>query len=81
MTLSYDKDADVLYVSFERLPGQSYLYVENINGDVLRLDKETRLVVGITIPFFARRSEENPLSIPEIGPVPFNRRADELVSR
>jgi uncharacterized protein YuzE len=80
MTLSYDKDADVLYITFERLPGQKYIYVENVNGDVLRLDKESRRVVGITIPFFAKRAAEKPLSIPEIGPVPFNERSEDLVS-
>lgn len=80
MTFSYDKDGDVLYVTFEKRPEQSYVYVENENGDVLRLDKETKRVVGVTIPFFSARLKKGPLSIPEIGPVPFNDFASELVS-
>jgi uncharacterized protein YuzE len=81
MTFSYDKAADVLYVTFERLPDQSYIYVENANGDILRLDKGTRRVFGVTIPFFAKRSQKAPISVPEIGPVPFNDHSQELITR
>jgi uncharacterized protein YuzE len=80
MTLSYDKRADVLYVSFERLTGQPYVYVENENGDVLRLDKKSRRVVGCTIPFFSKRAMKRKVTVPEVGRVPFNELAKELVS-
>jgi uncharacterized protein YuzE len=80
MTFSYDKDADVLYVTFERLPEQAYIYVENASGDVLRLDKETRRVVGVTIPFFMKRAAHQKVSVPEVSWVPFNDLAAELVS-
>ena len=81
MTLSYDKDADVLYVTFERLPHQSYIYVENENGDVLRVDKKSKRVVGCTIPFFSKRTMKQKVTVPEVGRVPFNEFTKELVSR
>jgi uncharacterized protein YuzE len=80
LTLSYDNAADVLYVTFERLPVGSYLYVENENGDVLRVDKNTQHIVGCTIPFFAKRAALGPVIIPEVGEVPFNDLAKNLVS-
>jgi hypothetical protein len=79
MTLSYDKLADVLYVTFEALPPEAYLYVENANGDILRLDRHSRRVVGCTIPAFAERAAKGRVTIPEIGPVPFNELADALL--
>ncbi len=81
MTLSYDKGADVLYVTFERLPNQSYVYVENQNGDVLRLDKRSKRVVGCTIQFFSKRAMKKKLNVPEVGCVPFNQSAKELISQ
>jgi uncharacterized protein YuzE len=80
VTLSYDQDADVLYVTFERLPHQEYIYVENENGDILRLDKCMKRVVGCTIPFFSKRSMEQKISVPEVGEVPFNERTEELLT-
>jgi uncharacterized protein YuzE len=79
MTLSYDKAVDVLYITFEPAPPGSYLYVENDNGDVLRLDRNTRRVVGCTIMAFAQRCAKGRLVIPEVGAVPFNEIADNLV--
>ena len=72
MTLSYDKRADVLYVSFEQAPAESYIYVENENGDILRLDRESKRVVGITLPFFSKRAKAGKIVVPEVGSVPFN---------
>jgi len=80
MNLSYDRDADVLYVMFETLPPDAYLFVENESGDVLKIDKNTRRVVGCTIPFFAKRAKRGKIIIPEVGAVPFNDLADELLS-
>lgn len=81
MTLSYDKTADVLYVTFEMVSGESYIYVENENGDILRLDQETRRVVGITLPFFSKRAKAGKITVPEVGTVPFNDYANELISQ
>jgi len=78
--VSYDKDADVLYVTFEDLPPAAYLFVENEAGDVLKIDRNTRRVVGCTIPFFAKRAKRGKIIIPEVGAVPFNDVADELLS-
>jgi uncharacterized protein YuzE len=80
VTVSYDKDADVLYITFERLPDNAYVYVENESGDILRLNKQGGRVVGCTIPFFCKRAAQNNLNIPEIGPVPFNELVKALVS-
>jgi len=80
MTFSYDRLADVMYVTFERLPNQAYIYVENESGDILRMDRTTQRVVGITIPYFLERLKNNKLEVPEIGAVPFNDIAEELAS-
>jgi uncharacterized protein YuzE len=79
MTLSYDKLADVLYVTFEASPPGSYIYTENDAGDVLRLDRSSKKVVGVTIPAFAERAARGPVVIPEVGPVPFNEFAEDLL--
>jgi len=79
VTASYDKDADVLYITFARLPAKDYVYVENESGDILKLNKKSGHVVGCTIPFFSKRAAQNKLNIPEIGPVPFNELAKTLL--
>ena len=79
MTLSYDKEADVLYVTFESLPARDVLYVENESGDVLRLDKTSKRVVGCTILAFSRRAAKGKVIVPEVGPVPFNEFAAHLL--
>jgi uncharacterized protein YuzE len=80
MTFSYDREADVLYISFEKRPSGSYVYVENENGDVLRLDRDTKRVIGCTIPHFSRRSSAAKLAILEVGEIPFNVQAEELLA-
>ncbi len=80
MKASYDKDGDVLYITFERLPSKDYIYVENESGDILKLNKKSRRVVGCTIPYFSKRAARNKLNIPEIGPVPFNELAKALLA-
>lgn len=80
MTFSYDGKSDVLYVTFEALPPRAYAYVENENGDVLKIDRVSRRVVGCTIPFFQERAKSGSVVIPEIGAVPFNEIADQLLS-
>jgi uncharacterized protein YuzE len=79
MTLSYDKNADVLYVTFEAVDPSSYQFVENEAGDVLKIDRVSSRVVGCTIPFFAARARKGKIIIPEIGGVPFNALAEDLV--
>ena len=68
MTLSYDSEADVLYVSFEQAD-EPCLYVENAQGDVLRVTKRTQQVVGCTILHFSARQKEGTITVPEIGTV------------
>ena len=80
MVISYDKKADVLYVMFEALPPDAYLFVENEAGDILKIDRKTHRVIGCTIPFFAGRAKQGRIVIPEIGAVPFNEIAEELLS-
>lgn len=79
MTFSYDKSADVLYITFEVVPPEKYVYTENEHGDLLKLDRVSHRVVGCTIPFFIARARKGKIEIPEIGGVPFNRIAEELV--
>jgi uncharacterized protein YuzE len=70
MKFSYDDDADVLYVTFGEYDGKA-VYVENANGDILRVKPETDEILGVTIPFFLRRSSETEIVIPEVGLAPF----------
>jgi uncharacterized protein YuzE len=79
MTFSYDSDADVLYVTFERSlhPAQ---YIENDNGDILRIDEQSGKIVGCTILFFLQRAKTGTISVPEIGVVPFNQIANNLLN-
>ena len=79
MKASYDKEADVLYITFEQASPEEYLYVENKQGDVLRLNKKSGHVVGCTIPYFSKRAAKHKLHIPEIGHVPFNKLAKSLL--
>jgi uncharacterized protein YuzE len=80
MTLSYDKLADVLYITFETLPPNAYVFVENRDGDVLKVDRASNRVVGVTVLAFAARTKKGTrIDIPEIGAVPFNRIAEELL--
>jgi hypothetical protein len=79
MTMSYDKNADVLYVTFEPVAPGSYVFVENEAGDVLKLDRATRRVVGCTVLFFAARAKKGRIEIPEIGAGAFNKIMNELL--
>lgn len=79
MTFSYDSDADTLYVTFESA-STPVTYLENGNGDVITIERESGKIVGCTILFFMRRAEKGAISIPEIGVVPFNAIMDSLIS-
>lgn len=79
MTMSYDKLADVLYVMFEPAPSESYFFVENAEGDVLKVDRASRRVVGCTIlSFGARTKRGKAVVVPELGSIPFSQ-IEELV--
>ena len=71
MTFSYDDEADVLYLTFEDYKGRAS-YVENNSGDILRIHPESGKILGVTVPFFMKRSKRGDISIPEVGVVPFN---------
>jgi len=79
MEIAYDDDVDVLYVTFEdlRVPCS---YVETPTGDILRTEKSSGKIVGVTIPFFRQRLEEKgEITLPEIGHVPFNEQTLKLL--
>ena len=78
MTLAYDRRADVLYISFETLPPNAYIVVENRAGDVLKLNKKNNSVIVCTIPYFQQRLKKGKLVVPEISGIPFNELAKEL---
>jgi uncharacterized protein YuzE len=79
MTFLYDDLTDVLYVTFEQSGGR-VTYIENDEGDVLRMDQSSGRIVGVTIMFFLRRAREGPIIVPEISTVPFNQIASNLLS-
>jgi uncharacterized protein YuzE len=79
MTFSYDELTDVLYITFEKSVGR-VTYTENDEGDVLRMDEKSGKIVGVTITFFLRRAREGPIIVPEVGVVPFNQIANNLLS-
>ncbi len=72
MTLTYDDDADVLYLTLEDVSGPC-TYKDNKYGDVFRIDTKTGRIVGCTIVFFLDRVRKSgPISIPEIGSLQFS---------
>jgi uncharacterized protein YuzE len=76
--ISYDGDADCLYITFspERA---SYL---EITGGILRVDEYSKQVLGVTIPFFREKTAEgNGLEIPEIGAVPFTTLTEKTIQQ
>ena len=77
MTFSYDHDADVLYVTFGESP--KAVYIEKEEGDIIILDKESGRILGCTVMFFRARLKRGPIIIPEVGIVPFNEIAAELL--
>lgn len=78
MTVSYDRNTDVLYITFSRPTSQAD-YVE-INDGILRVDNASHQVVGVTIPFFAEKlNKRSRIEFPEIGPVPFTCATEETL--
>ena len=78
MRISYDKDADVLYITFSRAQERA-AYLE-INGGILRIEEKTKQVIGVTIPFFQEKTEEGKgLELPEIGGMHFTPVTEETI--
>ncbi len=79
MTISYDRLADTLYITFfQPLSRAEYLEVP---GGILRIDGTTRQIAGITIPFFQEKAESGEqLQLPEIGNVPFNSFTEKAIT-
>jgi len=71
MKISYDKIADVLYITFSA-PKERAGYIE-IKGGILRIDEDTQQIIGVTIPFFQEKTATSGnIELPGIGPVPFS---------
>jgi uncharacterized protein YuzE len=79
MTFSYDDDADVLYVTFQKT-SSPVTYLENDNGDIIRFEVESGTVVGVTVPCFLERAGLGNISIEEIGSAPFNAAMSQLIA-
>jgi uncharacterized protein YuzE len=72
MKVQYDKSADVLYVTLRKQDPKQCRFVENENGDVLKIDRLTGHVVGVTIiAFLLRINRGLEVNIPEIRAIPF----------
>ena len=79
MTTTYDTDADVLYVTFEKVAGPC-TYVDTDNLAVLRIEEASGRIVGCTILYFMERiRRDGNVRIPQIGAVPFNESTLELL--
>ena len=62
MRVTYSKDADVLYISFVP-PTDRVASSENANGDILRIDTSTGMIIGVTVQL----SIGEKIEVPEIG--------------
>jgi uncharacterized protein YuzE len=80
MKISYDKEADVLYLWFSLDP-PPYINIENRDGDVLRIKESDGTVVGsIIFDAMARLRRGKAIDVPEVGSVPMNQWAQILLS-
>lgn len=78
MKVSYDKLADVLYVTFRQPEGRAE-YIE-ADGGILRIDTVSREILGLTVPFFLEKVDSGvDLCFPEIESVPFNHNTLNLI--
>lgn len=67
MQISYDKEADVMYVWFASID-PPYINIENKNGDIVRISEKDGVVVGLIVPFAMRRLKSGkPLDVPEVS--------------
>jgi hypothetical protein len=65
MTFFYDDSADVMYIYLADEAGPC-LYVES-SGAILRIERETKKLVSVTIPAFHRTLEDGALVLPEVA--------------
>lgn len=66
MRVSYAQHADVLYIVF-RDAVTPCVYVELESGVICRIEESTDQIVGITIPYFQRRTaNKEAVLIPEL---------------
>ena len=80
MKFQYDNAADVLYVTLEDRPPQQCRFVENENGDVLKVDRTTDELVGVTVISFMLRIKKGlDVVVPEIGAAPFKKQAKRIM--
>jgi uncharacterized protein YuzE len=71
MTISYDANADVLYIMFAECDGVECEYAERQEGLIVRVDPSSGKIYGCTITSFMRRLQrETEIVIPEVGAVP-----------
>jgi uncharacterized protein YuzE len=78
--ISYSEDADVLYLTFSEIRSGKAIYVEKENGDILRIDPATGMILGVTIQLFQYRLEHGEkIDVPEIGVIHFNQVITELL--
>jgi uncharacterized protein YuzE len=77
MNISYDQQADVLYLRFEDVE-EGCDYIEPTPGAILRVDQKTGRIVGCTILAFQERLRKyGKISVPQINgqPLPSELRA------
>lgn len=75
MTLTYDAQSDVLYLTFkDQRRGTEFHHIESESGDVYRIDEEREVIVGCTILNFMKRAKRDDIQLPEIGPVSYDPR-------
>jgi uncharacterized protein YuzE len=67
MRITYSEDADILFLSFSA-PAGKIVSVENENGDILRVDRSSGKIVGVSIQLFMQRIKSGEkIEVPEIN--------------
>jgi len=67
MKLAYDKDSDILYIAFRPSAPGTFSMLPNADGDLLKIDKMSKDVIGVTILDFSRRANKGKLTVPEVA--------------
>ena len=65
MTFFHDDSADVMFIVLAEQVGPC-LYIES-SGAILRIERATNNLVGVTIPAFLKSLEGGTLTLPEIA--------------
>lgn len=67
MKITYDKQADVLYVWFSMVD-PPYVNMENASGDVVRIVEHDGMIAGLILfDAMYRLKKGNALEVPEVG--------------